>query len=272
MTAWHYQNKVVVITGGSSGIGLALAHEFAKHHADIALIARNEERLRAAREKIQQSGAPSCSIHSCDVADESAVRQAIEGIGSAMGRIDVLICCAGISTYGKYADQKVEDLERCLRVNYLGAVYASKAAWPFLKKSGGQLSFVSSVAGYVGLIGYSSYAPTKFALTGLAECLRYEGKDEGIQVSVIFPPDTETPMLEEERQKTLPECIALSGNIKPRSAESVAASYVRGLQQGRPKIYCDNSSRLLRMFKNNFPGLFWKMSNDVIRKARRGVR
>ena len=158
-------------------------------------------------------------------------------------------------------------MEHCVSINYLGAVYAAKAAWPWLKKSQGQLSFVSSVAGYIGLIGYSGYSPTKFALVGLAESLRMEAKKDGIRVSIIYPPDTDTPLLKFERENALPETKALNKNIKTISPEKVAKFYLEGLQKNKFQIYCDFNSRFIRWVKNNFPSLFRSITDRIARKA-----
>lgn len=264
-----YKGKVVIITGGSSGIGLALAHEFAREAAYIVLVARDRAKLAHASLGLEDAFETPVKTIAADVGNQDAIASAIRQAGDEYGRIDVLINCAGATSCGRFADQPVGDLEKTMRTNYLGALYASKAAWPYLKKAGGQLSFVSSVAGYMGLIGYSSYAPTKFALTGLAECLRMEGADDGIRVSVIFPPDTNTPMLEYEKKHGLPETLALSANIKAISAEKVAAVYIRGLQRNKKEIYCDRSSSLLRLFKAGFPGLFYYLTKRVVQKARK---
>lgn len=269
MKSKFYKEKIVIITGGSSGIGLALAQQFAVQNAHLVLIARDNLKLNAAKLLLEKSGAASVTMIVADVSDKQAIADAINEAGKKYGRIDVLINNAGITGCGRFALQTVKQLEECLFTNYLGAVYASKVAWPWLKISKGQLSFVSSVAGYLGLIGYSAYAPTKFALTGLAECLRMEGKDDGIRVSIIYPSDTDSPMLEYERQHGLPETLALSSNIKLKSAEEVAAKYIRGLEKNKFEIYCDFNSRLLRWLKNNFPGLFYAVIERMVRRVRR---
>jgi 3-dehydrosphinganine reductase len=227
-----YENKIVVITGGSSGIGLALAKEFVRHNAKVILISSNENKLMTARASITGIN-PHAVIDTvaADIAIDKQADAAINTIGSKYGTIDVMINCAGISTCAKFKDHSNEQLQKEMQVNYMGSVFVTKAAWPFLKASKGQLSFVSSVAGYIGVIGYSSYAPTKFALTGLAECLRFEGKDDGIMVSIIYPPDTETPMLKHSRLHCIPETLALSKNIKLKTAEEVASIYIDGLRK-----------------------------------------
>jgi 3-dehydrosphinganine reductase len=191
----------------------------------------------------------------------------MDHVGANYGRIDVLVNCAGYINCGRFTDQATEDIEQCLLVNYMGAVNASKAAWEWLQQSKGQLAFISSVAGYMGLIGYSSYAPPKFALTGLAECLRMEAARDGMSVSVMYPPDTDTPLLEYERKYSLPESRALSENIKVVSAEKVAAKFIQGFREKKFEIYCDFNSRFLRAVKNNFPSLFYFMTLQVVKKT-----
>ena len=269
MNLSFYTDKVVVITGGSSGIGFAMANEFAKQKAQLVLISSGKEKLAAASAQLRKSNNNNIHVEffTADVSDKTQVTSVINEIGNKYGKIDVLINCAGIITCGRFADQSVDDLEKSVFINYLGSLYTSKAAWPWLKKAKGQLSFVSSVAGYVGLIGYSSYAPTKFALSGLAECLRMEGKDDDIKISIIYPPDTDTPFLKYERAHSLPESIALSKNIKAISAETVATIYMKGLQKNKFEIYCDFNSRMLRSVKNNFPKLFNYFTHRVVKKV-----
>ena len=263
----HYKDKVVVITGGSSGIGLALAKEFAKQQAQLVLIARNKEKLAAAASVVNQFNPPGILTYSADVSDREAITAVVNEAGTKLGKIDVVINNAGITSCGRFADQPAENLEKCLSVNYLGAVYTSKAAWAWLRQSGGQLSFVSSVAGYIGLIGYSGYSPPKFALTGLAESLRMEAKADGICVSVIYPPDTDTPMFAYEKLHGLPETAALSKNIKAISAERVAKVYINGLMKNKFEIYCDFNSRFVRWVKNNFPGLFRRITDNISQRS-----
>jgi 3-dehydrosphinganine reductase len=268
MTIAQYQNKVVIITGGSSGIGLAIAAEFLKEQARVVIIARNGERLQKAKELLETipGHSPVLAI-SADVSDRIKMKEAMDKVGQNYGRIDVLVNCAGFINCGRFTDQSAEAIEQCLLVNYMGAVNASKAAWEWLRQSNGQLAFISSVAGYMGLIGYSSYAPPKFALTGLAECLRMEAARDGMSVSIIYPPDTDTPLLEYERKFSLPESRALSENIKVISAEKVAAKFLQGLRKKKFEIYCDFNSRFLRGVKNNFPGWFYFMTSRVVKKA-----
>jgi short-subunit dehydrogenase len=160
MSTPHYYHKVVVITGGSSGIGLALAKEFAKQRAHIMLIARDQERLEAAKGELMAIVKESADVDvfAADVSVEEEITTAIKVIGERYQKINVLINCAGIAACGRFMDLKPDAINNCLQVNYMGAVYATHSAWRYLKLAKGQLSFVSSVAGYIGLIGYSAYA------------------------------------------------------------------------------------------------------------------
>ncbi len=266
----EYVDKVVVITGGSSGIGLAIAKAFALKKAKIVLISRNKEKLIQAKTELEKiSGIPSSAFYfPADVSDKEQINMVMLQIGEQFHGIDVFVNSAGIITCGRFVDQPIQDLEACLFTNYLGAVYATKAAWPWLKKNKGLLSFVSSVAGYTGVIGYSGYAPPKFAMTGLAECLRLEAKDDGMRLSIIYPPDTETALLEYERKHSLPESIALNKNIKTITAEQVAKIFMEGLQKNKFEIYCDFNSRFVRWIKNAFPGLFNRVTDSIILRER----
>lgn len=266
----EYVDKVVVITGGSSGIGLAIAKEFSLRKAKMVLISRNKEKLIQAKSELEKiNGIPSSVFYyPADVSDKEQINSVMLQIGEQFHGIDVFVNSAGIITCGRFADQPIQDLEACLFTNYLGAVYATKAAWPWLKKNKGMLGFVSSVAGYTGVIGYSSYAPPKFAMTGLAECLRLEAKDDGIRISIIYPPDTETPLLEHERKHSLPESLALNKNIKTITAERVAHVFMSGLQKNKFEIYCDFNSRFVRWMKNTFPGLFSRITDSIILRER----
>ncbi|MCB0643455.1 MAG: SDR family NAD(P)-dependent oxidoreductase, partial [Phaeodactylibacter sp.] len=174
-----YHNKSIVITGGSSGIGLAIATALARHQNRLILLARNTEHLEAAAEQLRAQGNSEVHIYPVDISDRPYCTAVITQIGATHG-IDLLINNAGISHCRYFDNITVDDFDQITQINYLGALYCTKAAWPFLKAAEpGRIVFVSSVAGCVGLIGYSSYVPTKFALTGLAESLRMEGQRFG---------------------------------------------------------------------------------------------
>ena len=264
-----FRDKTVVITGGSSGIGLAVAHEMLKQGAKVFLIARDRNRLATAAEELNRQYAGAfIKTYQADVSDKEAVRNAMKAIGDGYS-IDVLINSAGIIRCGRFEDIGLDSLEEVCRTNYLGALNSTMAALPYLKASRGHIAFISSVAGYMGLIGHTAYAPTKFAVTGLAEALRMELKDYAIRVSVIFPPDADTPMLEYERSHTLPESLSLSQRAKLVSAGLVAEKLVKGMEKGRFEIFCNAESRLLRAGKILFPRLYFRYLDHIVSTDRK---
>jgi 3-dehydrosphinganine reductase len=251
----NFKDKTVIITGGSSGIGLEIAREFLRLGARLHLLARDAERLETARQSLHAS----VRTHAVDVSDPLAINATIRAIGDE-GGIVALICNAGIMRVGRVDELTVDDFEAALRTNYFGTLYPILAAWPYLKNAGAsRIGLVSSVAGYTGVYGYTAYAPTKFAITGLAECLRMEGASDGIRVTVIFPPDTETPMLEYERAHAPARTRAITSGARVLPAAVVARKFVAGIVPGDFEIYCNAESRLLRLFKALLPAAYYRL-------------
>jgi 3-dehydrosphinganine reductase len=267
-----HNDKVVVITGGSSGIGFSLAKYFAASSAKVFLLARDQDKLEKTVNILENMYGVSIyvKVYAVDIGqDTEVVTRIIQSIGSENNGIDYLINNAGILRCGCFDDLPTFNFEESYRSNYLGALYTTKAAWKFLSMKRGNVSFVSSVAGYIGLIGYTAYAPTKFAITGLAECLRMEGKNEGITVTIIYPGDTNTPLLEYEHNHAPPETQAITKGIKVKEPDEVAARLVAGILSGDFEVYCDSSSKFYRKLKSIFPGLFYRSIDSIARKARK---
>jgi 3-dehydrosphinganine reductase len=266
-----FKEQNVIVTGGSSGIGLETARQFGRLGARLHLLARDPERLEAARRALLEELGPDAPIRtrSVDVADQPAVSAAIRAIGDSSG-LAALVCNAGILRVGRLDELSLEDFETVLRTNYLGTLYAILAAWPYLKAAGqASLGLVSSVAGYTGIYGYAAYAPTKFAMTGLAECLRMEGRPSGIRVTVVFPPDTETPLLEYERAHAPAETRAVTAGASQLSAAVVAEKFVVGMVRGDFEVYCNVESRLIRVFKALLPGGYYRLLDRLAGRAGR---
>lgn len=265
------EDRNVVVTGGSSGIGLETARQLGRRGARLHLLARDPERLQAARRALVEdlgSRAP-VFVHAVDVTDRPAVTGAIRTIGDS-GGLAALVCSAGIMRVGRFEELAVEDFEAALRTNYLGTLYPTLAAWPYLKACGqARLGFVSSVAGYAGIYGHAAYAPTKFAVAGLAECLRMEGRSNGIRVTVVFPPDTDTPLLEYERAHAPAQTRAISGRARQLSASTVAKKFVAAMVRGQFEVYCNRESRLIRLFKALLPGFYYRVVDRLATRAGR---
>jgi len=204
-----FVNKNIVITGGSSGIGLELARQIiTKQCKQIILIARNEERLQEAVDEINQikSKDQKITFLSLDLAtNPEEVNKKVKSLLDEIKTIDILINCAGFSIPGEFQNLDVNTFSQMINVNYLGSVNITHAVVPYmLKQKSGQLVFLSSVGGQLGVYGFTAYSPSKYAIRGFAEVLYHELRPYGIGVSLVFPPDTETPGFENEN-KTKPK-------------------------------------------------------------------
>jgi 3-dehydrosphinganine reductase len=263
MNRFLHQN--ILITGGSTGIGLAIAREFAQLGGRLFILARGQDQLNAAAASLRKEF-PHVQVktYAVDIADRQRVAEVIREIGDGHGGIHTVVNNAGISGQGRLEDQNLDKLHKVMEVNYFGALHVIKAAWPYLKQArAGHIGFVSSIAGYIGLIGFSTYAPTKFALSGLAECLRMEAKAEGIGVTIVYPPDTKTDLLERERKNALPETVALSKSASLLEPEEVAAAFVEGIRKNRFEVYCNRRSVWIRRFRILLPRVYFSVLDRI---------
>ena len=212
----------VLVTGGSSGIGLAVAQEAAARGAVVTVLARTRSKLVSAVDSLDSARAAAGSDHTtasphgfecADVTDPAAVEAACAAAVAARGPISVLVACAGAAQPGYFLDQTSSVFERSMQLNYLGVVNAVKAVTPAMCERGeGRIVLVASGAAVVSFIGYSSYAPTKWALRGFGDALRNElvGFDRaaggngaragGVRVHIAYPPDTQTPGFDLENE------------------------------------------------------------------------
>jgi 3-dehydrosphinganine reductase len=232
------RDQHVLITGGSSGIGLALARQCAAQGARLSLLARDHTRLAAARTELL-AASPGASVFttSVDVALAADLTAALTAAEQTHGAVDILIASAGIARPGYFEDVPVAIFERAMAVNYFGTLYALKTLIPAMRaRRHGAVVLISSGAGLHGFFGYTSYSPTKFALRGLAEALRAELKDSGVGITIVYPPDTDTPQLAEENLTKPIETKAITAGGGLWSADAVAALTLAGLARGRFSI------------------------------------
>ena len=181
-----FKNKVVIVTGASSGIGEAMAREFAAQGARVVLGARSVQKLQLIAGDIRSRGgqAAYCGV---DVTDVGECRRLIDTAVREFGGIDVLICNAGLSMRAIFDDVDLEVLHRLMDVNFWGTVNCCKFALPYLQQSHGSIVGISSVAGLHGLPGRTGYSASKFAMTGFLETLRIENLRKGLHVMVACP-------------------------------------------------------------------------------------
>ena len=178
------KEKVVVITGASSGIGKALATELAKKGAFLVLGARRFDRLEQLQQELSPAKVLCCRT---DVSKENDCRQLIEQAVARFGRIDVLINNAGISMRAVFEDLELDVMKQLIDVNFWGTVYCTKYALPHLLKSHGSVVGIISIAGFVGLPGRTGYAASKFAVRGFLDTLRIENMRKDLHVLVAAP-------------------------------------------------------------------------------------
>jgi 3-dehydrosphinganine reductase len=237
-----------IVTGGSSGIGLATARLLAARGAVVSLLARGQDRLAAAADELRAAGA---TVHTqaTDVADAAALTAAIDRLVEAGGPCDVLVTCAGLARPGHFLDLPDEVFREMIEVDYFGTLHAIRAVTPGMVERGrGSVVAVSSAVGLIGIYGYSAYAPAKFAVRGLMECLRAELTPRGVHTGVVYPPDVDTPQLAEENQWKPAETHAINGTLKPLSADTVARAIVAGIERRRFVICPDlGTSALARL-------------------------
>jgi NAD(P)-dependent dehydrogenase (short-subunit alcohol dehydrogenase family) len=187
------QGKTVLITGGSSGIGRAAALRLAAEGARVALAARNHSALEEVAAQVRQTGGSALCVPT-DVTDSEQVRRAVDGTVAEYGGLDILLCCAGLSMRAYFEGSRLDALERVMRVNFFGTLYATHFALPHVKKARGSLVAVSSLTGKRGIPSYAVYGASKFAIQGLYEALRVELRRDGVHVGVVSPAFVDTPL------------------------------------------------------------------------------
>ncbi|KAG7392776.1 3-dehydrosphinganine reductase [Phytophthora pseudosyringae] len=259
---FHVDGKHIFITGGSSGIGLATAKKYAEAGAKVSIIARDPKKLERAKREIEavrkHADAP-VFTQSCDVVDFEAVKKAVQAANAFHKRAtDHVVCSAGSVEPGYFMEQDVAGFRRSMDINYFGSLHVVHAALPTMIKQheieggaeGGQIVLVGSAFSLMACIGTAQYSSSKYALRGLAESLRNELKLYDIRVSVFYPGNVNTPMLEQELALTPPETKMIEGVSNPLSPEAAAQTLVNGIAKGHFSITTDPLVYLLRILSN----------------------
>jgi short-subunit dehydrogenase len=253
-----YHNKVVWITGASSGIGEALAREFAQQGAILVLAARNVEKLNALKESL-----PNAEIHrvvSLDLTDLSAVDAQVDSVIEQMGRVDVLVNNGGISQRSTVGETPIAVDRRIMEVNFFGAVGLTKALLPHLRLSRGQIIVISSISGKFGFFLRSAYAASKHALHGFFESLALEEEANGITVTMVCPGKINTPISMSALNAQGEQYGTMDHNqATGMSAETCAAKIVRAAQKNKPEVFIGNQEIMAVYLKRFFPSIFRKV-------------
>jgi NAD(P)-dependent dehydrogenase (short-subunit alcohol dehydrogenase family) len=184
----HFRDRVVVITGGSRGLGLLMARELAAEGARIAILARDPAELDLARRELAAVGGQRVLALPCDVGNEDEVRWAIELAAERFGQLDVLINNAGVIQAGPLEHMTIRDFEEAMRIHFWGPFFATLASLPYLRRQEtGRIVNISSIGGRIAIPHLAPYSASKFALAGLSDGLRSELAREGIYVTTVFP-------------------------------------------------------------------------------------
>ncbi len=252
----------VLITGGTSGIGLATARLYASRGDDVAVVARDAAKLEAVAAEI---GATPVQA---DVADEAALRAVLADHVAAHGLPDVVINAAGIVAVGEFVDLDPALYRATIETDLMGMVAVCRFFAPLMIERGsGHIANVASVAGYMGIYGYSAYSAAKFAVMGFTEALRFELKPHGVQVHVLCPPDTETPGFAEEVKQRPAATAKISGNLKPVKPEYIARALARGIDRGKYYIIPGALSKFYFRLKGIWPEIYLAIVDGDVRKS-----
>lgn len=185
--------KVVLITGGSSGIGRASAERLAELGCSVAVASRNKEALEDVCRSIASRGGSATALPT-DVTHSTEVEAAVAATVERFGRLDIVLASAGLSLRAYFEHTTLEALERVMSVNFFGTLYATHFALPHIIKSKGSLVALSSLTGKRGIPSYALYGASKFAIQGLYEALRLEVRRHGVHVGVVAPAFVATPL------------------------------------------------------------------------------
>ena len=227
-----YAHLTAVVTGASSGIGRALALRLAREGARVALVARREAELEAVAAEIARAGGEALVLP-CDVSDRAQVFAAAERAVQHFGQIDLLVNNAGYGHHRRFLDWDVDDMERVMRVNYLGALYWTKALLPqMVERRSGWIVLMASLAGRIGVPEESAYVASKFALVGLGEALSIELEDDGVHVLTVCPAIARTEFFDDEALTRMPP-VSKRSMIEP---EVLVDAVIKALAQGKHQI------------------------------------
>jgi len=233
-----YTGKLALVIGGSEGIGKAIAADLYSMGCNTIIASRSEEKLKSAGDEISRNSSPASKpqliISQMDVTDFESTNSKINALVEKHGVPDYVFLCAGFAHPG-YIDQlPVEKFHQMMDVNYFGVVHATKALAPhMMKRRSGHIVNCSSIAGFIGLFGYTGYCASKFAVLGFSEALRRELEPYNVKVSVLCPPNTRTPGLEAENKVKPLEVLRTEEKVTVVDPEFVASYVLRETPKNR---------------------------------------
>lgn len=261
-----FSKKDIAITGGSSGLGLALASALLEREARVTLIARDPTRLAAAQARLLESS-PDASIDTLaiDITDRVQTNDAF----AAIAGLDILINSAGILNEGRFDLQPEDEFEAVIKTNLLGTVNATRAALPLLKTSAGRLVNIASLAGLMGVYGYTAYSASKHALVGFTESLRFELEQDEVTVHLVCPSEFDSPMVDALDRTRSAENRAHVLTLPKVQVEKIVAGTLRGIERDKYFIVPGTRAHAASIGGRLAPGITRRVGDRVVAKARR---
>lgn len=263
------KDKIVIITGASSGIGKALAEEFAQQGANLVLAARQYVTLCEITQNLEKQYNIKALAVQCDVSVEEDCAHLIKQAITTFGKIDVLVNNAGISMRALFRDVDLKVLKTLMDVNFWGTVYCTKYALPEITKIKGSIVGVSSIAGYKGLPGRIGYSASKFAMNGFLDALRVENLKTGVHIMTACPGFTASNI----RNTALAKDGTQQGEStlheeKMMTAEEVATLIVKGVENRQRTLIMTGQGKMTVTLSKFLPGLLDKLVYNVFAKEK----
>ena len=257
-----FKNKVVLITGASSGIGKQTAIEFAKLGSSIILVARRKNKLEQVENELKQFNVNTL-VCVCDVSKKDQVDELSKIVLQKFDSIDILVNNAGFVIYGSVSDLSINEIESQMETNYFGMIYCVKNFLPLmLKKKSGHIVNVASVGASFSVPGVSSYCATKFAMLGFSEGLKHELYGTGVGLTVVSPIMVRTPLFE---HPSFTNFSKFSTGVS-LSSETVAKTIIKASNSSRLEIVVPSVARAAIWFKQTFPFLINPIIGRIFRK------
>lgn len=261
---YSFRDKVVLVTGGSRGLGLVMARRLADEGARLAILARNDEELRRATDELTQRGAEVLAI-TADVTQPAQCGEAVRLTAEHFGVIDVLINNAGVISFGPMENQSPQAYRLAMDVHFFGPLHLTLAALPHLKRSvaegrGARVVNISSIGGKVGLPHMAAYVASKHALVGLSDALRTELRKDGVYVTTVAPGLLRTgsprniPLVGRHEQEYAWFKLGDSNPLMSASAEKAARQILEAARSGRAELTITWSAKIAALLDEAMPG------------------